>query len=149
MTSHKRPPQYHTRQGQIILDYMRTLGDSHVTVNQLVRRFAGAGDAGPGISQTTIYRQLEKLLAQGKIRKYLPGEGESACYQYVEDGSGCREHFHLICDRCGALIHVDCDRLEEIRAHLLLEHKFQIDLLKTVLYGTCDACLSAVPEAGP
>ena len=143
MTRHKRPPQYHTRQGQIILDYMRTLGDSHVTVNQLVRRFAGAGDAGPGISQTTIYRQLEKLLAQGKIRKYLPGEGESACYQYVEDGSGCREHFHLKCEVCGNLIHADCELLGAIDGHLLAEHDFQINALKTVLYGTCKKCLNA------
>jgi Fur family ferric uptake transcriptional regulator len=143
MTSPKRPPQYHTRQGQIILDYMRTLGDAHVTVSQLVRRFAGAGEAGSGISQTTIYRQLEKLLARGKIRKYLPGDGESACYQYVEDGQLCREHFHLKCEVCGALIHADCEMLDTINRHLLAEHDFQINALKTVLYGTCKKCLGA------
>jgi Fur family ferric uptake transcriptional regulator len=143
MTSQKRPPQYRTRQGQIILDYMRTLGDSHVTVNQLVRHFAGQGEAGSGISQTTIYRRLEKLLAQGRIRKYFLSDGESACYQYVEDGSGCREHFHLKCEVCGNLIHADCELLDTIDKHLLTEHNFQINALKTVLYGTCKKCLDA------
>jgi Fur family ferric uptake transcriptional regulator len=141
MAGSKRPPQYRTRQGQFILDYMRTLGDSHVTVNQLVRRFAGEDGAGAGISQTTIYRQLEKLLAQGKIRKYLSGDGESACYQYVEEGRLCQEHFHLKCEVCGELVHADCDLLDTIDRHLLAEHDFQINALKTVLYGTCKKCL--------
>jgi Fur family ferric uptake transcriptional regulator len=141
MTGQKRPLRYHTRQGQIILDYMRTLGDAHVTVSQLVRRFAGAEEAGSAISQTTIYRQLEKLLAQGKIRKYLPGEGEGACYQYAGELQGCREHFHLKCEVCGELIHADCELLDAIDEHLLAEHDFQINAFKTVLYGTCKKCL--------
>jgi Fur family ferric uptake transcriptional regulator len=142
MTGQKRPPQYHTRQGQIVLDFMRTLGDRHVTVNELVRRFAEEGEAGAGISQTTIYRQLEKLLAQGRIRKYFLQDGESACYQYVEDESACREHFHLKCEVCGALIHADCELLDTIDRHLLADHDFKINALKTVLYGTCKKCLN-------
>jgi Fur family ferric uptake transcriptional regulator len=140
MTRQKRPP-YHTRQGQVILDYMRTLGGGHVTVNQLVSYFAAVGET--GISQTTIYRRLEKLLAQGTIRKYLLSDGEGACYQYVEDGPACREHFHLKCEVCGNLIHADCDLLDTINRHLLAEHDFQINALKTVLYGTCKKCLGA------
>jgi Fur family ferric uptake transcriptional regulator len=140
MTSQKRSP-YRTRQGQIILDYMRTLGDSHVTVNQLVSHFAARGET--GISQTTIYRRLEKLLAQGLIRKYLLSDSESACYQYVAEGSRCREHFHLKCEVCGALIHADCELLDAIDKHLLAEHDFQINALKTVLYGICKKCLDA------
>jgi Fur family ferric uptake transcriptional regulator len=119
---------------------MRTLGDRHVTVNELVRRFAGEG--GSGISQTTIYRQLEKLLDEGKIRKYFLQEGESACYQYVEDQSACREHFHLKCEVCGVLIHADCELLDTIDRHLLAAHDFKINALKTVLYGTCTKCLN-------
>jgi Fur family ferric uptake transcriptional regulator len=140
MIGQKRPPQYHTRQGQLILDYMKTLGGSHVTAGQLVSRFAAAGET--SISQTTIYRRLEKLLAQGKIRKYFLSDGESACYQYVDEDQNCREHFHLKCEVCGDLIHADCDLLDAINEHLLAEHDFQINALKTVLYGTCKKCLS-------
>ncbi|MDR2375006.1 MAG: transcriptional repressor [Treponema sp.] len=139
----KRPANYHTRQGEDILDYIRSLGGRHVTISSMARYFA---DRDETIGQTTIYRHLERLAAEGSIHKYVLGDGKSACYQYVDNKAVCREHFHLICDRCGALIHVDCDLLEELRAHLLLEHKFQIDLLKTVLYGTCDTCLSAAPS---
>ncbi|MDR2135532.1 MAG: transcriptional repressor [Treponema sp.] len=133
----KRPATYRTRQGEDILGYIRSLGGSHVTVSGVARHFAGRDG---NIGQTTIYRHLERLAAAGIVRKYVLGDGKSACYQYVGDRAACREHFHLVCERCGALIHVDCDLLEELRAHLLLEHKFQLDMLKTVFYGTCAAC---------
>ncbi|MDR3173387.1 MAG: transcriptional repressor [Treponema sp.] len=141
----KRPANYRTRQGEGILEYVRSQGGRHITVSGMARHFAGTNE---NIGQTTIYRHLEKLAAEGTIRKYVLGDGKSACYQYVDSQALCREHFHLICERCGVLIHEDCDLLEEIRAHLLLEHKFRIDMLKTIFYGTCAACLSASPEGG-
>jgi Fur family ferric uptake transcriptional regulator len=134
----KRPAAYHTRQGQYILDYMKSLGGDHITVNQLVRHFEDMEEV---IGQTTIYRHLEKLAAGGKIRKYVLSDGKSACYQYVEDEKKCREHFHLKCEICGSLIHADCDLLDVIEQHLLAKHKFQINVLKTVFYGTCKRCL--------
>ncbi|MDR2629478.1 MAG: transcriptional repressor [Spirochaetaceae bacterium] len=133
----KRPTNYHTRQGQSILDYMKSLQGSHVTVNQLVRHFEAVE---ADIGQTTIYRHLEKLAAEGKIRKYVLFDDKSTCYQYIDNEKNCREHFHLKCETCGALIHMDCDFLNKIERHLLREHDFQINMLKTVFYGTCKKC---------
>jgi Fur family ferric uptake transcriptional regulator len=133
----KRPANYHTRQGQSILDYMKSLEGVHVTVNQVVRHFEDTEEA---VGQTTVYRHLEKLAADGMIRKYILHDGKSACYQYINGEKNCREHFHLKCESCGALIHVDCDFLNEISRHLLHRHHFKIDLLKTVFYGTCNIC---------
>jgi Fur family ferric uptake transcriptional regulator len=133
----KRPENYHTRQGQSILDCMKSLGDSHVTASQIARRLE---DLGEPVGQTTVYRRLEKLAAGGIIRKYTLPDGKGACYQYVSSGSRCREHFHLKCESCGALIHTDCDFLDEIAEHLRRRHHFQIDLLKTCFYGTCNKC---------
>jgi Fur family ferric uptake transcriptional regulator len=142
---HQRPANYRTRQGDRILEYLRSLGDSHVTVTQITRHFA---DMEEHIGQTTIYRRLEKLAEEGAVRKYVLSDGNSACYQYVDTHALCREHFHLVCETCGALIHADCDFLDEIQAHLLREHDFHINTLKTVLYGTCKTCLSAAPARG-
>jgi Fur family ferric uptake transcriptional regulator len=142
---HKRPAKYHTRQGQYILDYMCSLGDSHVTVNQLVRCLADTEEA---VGQTTIYRHLEKLAAEGKIRKYVLNDGQSACYQYIGNRKKCREHFHLKCEVCGGLIHADCTLLEKIAGHLRIRHDFQVNTLKTVFYGTCKKCLAAARAGG-
>jgi Fur family ferric uptake transcriptional regulator len=134
----KRPVNYRTWQGQSILNYMKSLGDDHVTVNRIVRHFEDTEEL---IGQTTVYRHLEKLTAEGKVRKYVLGDDKSACYQYMGNGKNCREHFHLKCEICGSLIHVDCDFLNEIARHLLKTHDFQINMLKTVFYGTCKKCL--------
>lgn len=142
----KRPENYRTRQGQCILDYMKSLKGSHVTVNQLVRHFEDAEEV---IGQTTIYRHLEKLAAQGKIRKYVLHDDKSTCYQYVENEKKCREHFHLKCEVCGGLIHMDCEFLEEIARHLRRKHDFQINMFKTVFYGTCKNCLAGVRGVKP
>ncbi|GHU13185.1 transcriptional repressor [Spirochaetia bacterium] len=132
-----RSAHYQTRQGRRILDYMDSLGDRHVTVNQIVQYFRRQT---PAIGQTTVYRHLEKLSADGMIRRYALEEG-SACYQFVRGAAACQEHFHLKCEKCGELIHLECDVLDEIQQHLLQTHHFQINALKTVFYGVCKNCL--------
>jgi Fur family ferric uptake transcriptional regulator len=117
---------------------MKSLKSGHATVTQIVRHFENTEDA---VGQTTVYRHLEKLAASGMIRKYVLRDGKSACYQYIDHKTNCREHFHLKCERCGTLIHVDCDFLDEVGRHLRCQHHFQINTLKTVFYGTCKKCL--------
>jgi Fur family ferric uptake transcriptional regulator len=136
---HRRPSAYNTQQGKLILDYMASLGDTHVTVYQILRHFE---DEGADIGQTTIYRRLEKLTRDGKIRKYFLGENKSACYQYVDPRKICQEHFHLKCEACGRLIHLDCGLLSEIQQHILDKHKFEINMLKMIFYGKCKKCHS-------
>jgi Fur family ferric uptake transcriptional regulator len=140
MVHQNRPARYNTRQRQRILDYMRSLGDGHITVNQLVRHFEAEAAL---IGQTTVYRHLEKLAAEGKIRKYMLSDGSGACYQFISGDGECRGHFHLICEKCGMLIHLDCDLLDTIQQHLVDAHRFQINMLKTVFYGKCENCRSA------
>ena len=79
-------------------------------------------------------------LDEGKIRKYVIGTGESACYTYEEESSHCAEHYHCKCERCSRLIHLDCDELDEIRTHMLAHHGFAWNAGKTVFYGICEQC---------
>ncbi|MDR2808232.1 MAG: transcriptional repressor [Spirochaetaceae bacterium] len=136
---HKRPKKYQTRQGDSVLAYMQSMGDCHVTIVEAMRHF---DDLKIGISQTTVYRHLEKLTLEGKLRKYILSDGKSACYQYINDRGQCREHLHLKCEICGTLIHAEGDLLGEIDRQLLAAHSFQINALKTVFYGICKECLS-------
>lgn len=133
----KRPVTYNTQQGKRILDYLASLDSGHITVNQIVQHFR---QQKPAIGQTTVYRHLERLSSGGAIRRYVLEEG-SACYQFVQAEEDCRGHFHLKCEKCGELIHLDCDLLDEIQKHVLRDHLFQINALKTVFYGLCGSCL--------
>jgi Fur family ferric uptake transcriptional regulator len=133
----KRPSRYNTKQGEAILSYLASLDGEHVTASQIAMHF-GAEDSSVGL--TTVYRHLEKLSKDGKVRKYTMDDSSAACYQYAGESDNHDERFHLKCEICGALTHLQCDTLEQIKEHVYETHSFQINPSKTVFYGTCQNC---------
>ena len=127
---------YKTKQGGRIFDLLIKNENRHLTAEEISAFLKAEGEA---VGMATIYRNLEKLVTEGKIRRYRLDEGESACYQYIGDGS-CHEHFHLKCIGCGEVIHLECGYLDELNSHLLSHHDFHLDRTKIVLYGLCSEC---------
>ena len=130
---------YQTHAQKELLDYLKTTPGQHHTAAEIKEHFAHREKP---IGTATIYRQLDRFVEEGRIRKYILGPGDSACYAYMEDRQ-CSSHFHCKCEVCGRLIHMDCDELQEIQAHLLEHHGFACDAGKTVFYGICDQCRKA------
>ena len=133
-----RSANYNTKQREAILKYIASLESVHVTAAQIEEHFINEGAP---IGRTTIYRHLDKLEETGKVRKYITDGMSGACYQHSENKDGCRFHFHLKCENCGELQHVECDELNELQRHILDDHAFEINALKTVFYGKCRNCL--------
>ena len=129
---------YRTKQQEELIAFLKETAGEHHTVAQIREYFDSRSEP---IGTTTIYRQLEKLVETGVACKYSMETGEGACYGYAPEA--CATHFHCKCDRCGRLIHLDCDELDEVRSHLLSHHGFQWDTRRTVLYGICDQCRKA------
>lgn len=132
-----RPTDYKTRQKEIILNLFLENKDKHLTAAEIVTHINKNAD---NIGMATVYRYLDKLVSQGTIRKYFLDDKSSACYQYIDPDNKCREHFHLKCVDCGALMHLDCSYMQTIAEHILAEHGFTIDNSRTVLYGRCKNC---------
>ncbi|MCD8219501.1 MAG: transcriptional repressor [Ruminococcus sp.] len=138
---------YKTKQREYLLEVLRGCGGRHVTVAELVRHLQ---DSGTPVGTATVYRNLEQLVSEGSVRKYLLDEKSGACYQYMDqEPQACREHFHLKCTQCGRLFHAGCEYLNQIGAHLLEHHGFVIDHTKTVLYGCCADCAAAQSNETP
>ena len=133
----KRPDNYDTRQRKAIVDYIASLEGAHVTAAQIAEHF-GQGDV--AIGRTTIYRHLDKLVQSGQVRRYTTDGIAGACYQYVGDSESCNAHIHLKCDGCGGLFHSISDDLDDIQRYVSDKYAFQINNLKTVLYGECESC---------
>jgi len=136
-----RPKNYKTKQRQAILNHIVSLDGAHVTAAQIAAHFDK--EAAP-IGKTTIYRHLDKLTESGKLRRYVTDGKSGACYQYVGSGEGCGVHLHLKCEGCGELLHLDCKALDDFKHHVSTNHAFQVNPMKTVLYGKCKACLQTV-----
>lgn len=127
---------YNTKQRGATEDFLRSHAGVHYTVDSLLTALENSGVS---IGRTTVYRTLERLCDEGKVNKYSGNFGEGVCYQYVSDKE-CTSHFHLKCEGCGKLIHLECGRIEEIGAHIAREHGFKVNKLKTVFYGVCEEC---------
>lgn len=127
---------YKTRQRQAILDYLTNRQAEHLTAKQIAAHFAQS-DAPIGL--TTIYRRLEELERLGRVRRYH-AEGDGACFQLIDENGGCCQHFHLKCEVCGSLLHMECDYLEGIARHIEEEHGFLVNPSKLLLYGVCENC---------
>jgi Fur family ferric uptake transcriptional regulator len=134
----KRPSNYNTEQRTLILGYMEALGAGHATAGQIALHFR---DAGAAVSRATVYRHLERLVNEGRLRKFVLGESDAACYQSAAAAEADGAPYHLKCEVCGDLLHLECALLADIQRHLLVEHNFQINNRKTVFYGRCAKCL--------
>ena len=132
-----RTKSYQTKQREAIMAFIISLNGEHVTAAQIVNHFNQENMA---IGRTTVFRHLEKLTQGGILRRFTTDGISGACYQQVDATGDCHSHFHLKCESCGELQHLECGILDEIQEHLLGEHAFQVNALKTVLYGTCEHC---------
>jgi len=125
---------YNTKQSQQILEYLQK-NKSSVSAKEI---YASLGAQGMNIGLATIYRQLENLVRELKVKKIVTDEG-SMRFQFVEDFEATDSYF-LKCDDCGTLIASNCHLLLEVSEHMSDEHGFQIDTGKSVLYGRCKNC---------
>ena len=125
---------YMTRQQRAVLECVERAGHGCSTAAELTEQLHQQGHA---VGLTTVYRQLEKLAAQGLVHKIITDEG--AFYQYC-DHRKHRDCFLLKCERCGSIFHLDCTHLGQLYSHLLADHGFAINPRRTLFYGLCQRC---------
>ena len=105
------------------------------------RELADLLDArGLKLSVATLYRQLEHLVEEGVLLRSTP-VGERKAYFELQDHAHC-EHacYHLKCEGCGELIHLNCNDFDALTQHLLSSHGFKLDLRQSVMFGLCEHC---------
>lgn len=130
--------KYKTKQQELLLSCFKAMQGRHFTAEDVAAYFQKQNIS---IGIATIYRQIEKFVAMGVVQKYFLGEQNAACFQYM--GEECHKevlHFHLKCEKCGMLIHLECHDLEQLSSHLMAEHGFALDPFRTVFYGLCENC---------
>ena len=129
---------YNTAARSRILAILKENHDRTVNANDILKVLK---DSGNDVNITTIYRYLDKLTESGEVMKYIAENGTRAVYQYVGEAQHCEEHLHLQCIRCGAILHLNCDFMDEISEHVLEEHGFRIQCRNSIIYGLCHNCL--------
>ena len=134
----KRLVTYNTKQSESIISFLETQRDRHLRAAQIVNHFKNHEI---NIGRTTIYRQLERLVSEGAVRRYFVEGFTGACFQFVPENERNSDCFHLKCDECGNVSNLNCGTLKKFSRHLLNDHEFQINDGRTVFYGKCKTCL--------
>lgn len=124
--------KYKTKNRTLLIEFLKKHHDEHLSIAEIHQKL-------PSVPQATLYRLIDSFEETGIVRKYIIDQNSPACYQYVEDGH-CEEHFHLVCEKCGKLIHLHCHETEHFLKHIEDEHGFNIDVRKINFYGICEEC---------
>lgn len=96
---------------------------------------------------TTIYRLVDKLVQDGRLSKSI-GKDNITYYQCLLE-CDAENHFYLKCDKCGTLIHIDCDCIGDLFNHILNEHNFKPSKDHIIINGICNNCRSkGIPTNG-
>ncbi len=120
-----------TAQREAILRELRSV-TSHPTADEL---YAMLRPEMPQISLGTVYRNLEQMSQAGIIRKL-----ETAGKQKRFDGD-LSPHHHMRCRRCGAVVDIACESLNEVSASLgELLPALHCESFYLELSGVCEHC---------
>ena len=122
---------YHTKQKELILDVIKNYS-CEFTVKEIYEILKDK------TGLTTVYRVIDQLVSDGLIEKRV--KDNTTFYQYLEK-CDCDNHYYLRCDKCGNIIHVDCDCINDLSNHILKKHGFITNKEHIILQGTCSNCI--------
>ena len=104
---------------------------SHPSADEIYRRVRSTL---PRISLGTVYRNLQRLVAEGKIRLFLLGERVARYDPMVA------EHDHFICQQCGRVEDVLLERDRRVNLDPLRNKGFTVTAHSLAIHGLCQKC---------
>lgn len=130
---------YQTKQKDAILGFLKKNQKNDFTSEYIMNYLK---ENNTPVGKTTLYRNLDNLVASGTVKKYYDDSNKRYTYQFLDKRDDCDNHFHLKCNNCGKLVHLSCQSIDNLIDHITINHGFLIDK-KTILYGLCKECQNA------
>lgn len=89
----------------------------------------------PGLSLGTVYRNLNQLAEDGKIRKLKMAGGPDRF------DAALHPHYHMICGSCGELVDIECEALEGLTRKVSEESGIRVETFQILFEGICPDCV--------
>lgn len=128
--------KYKTKQKESIFECIKRQKEDYVTIQQIA---AYLEENNIQVGLTTIYRNLDRLVEEGRIAKVAIDGISGTCYRYLSKGEDS-VFFCMRCEKCERVVNIECPELEHLYLHLSKDHRITINPGKTIFYGTCDQC---------
>ena len=119
----------HTRQLKVVWDAVKD-ETSHPTADRI---YAKVRRAMPGISLGTVYRNLQKLVGDKKLKVLTLGRSQR--FDPMVD-----RHDHFICEKCNRVYDLLVNAGEKVRIPALPHRGFKVTSHQLSLYGICKSC---------
>ena len=108
--------RYKTKQMTELHTFLQSVQGQHVTVQEIREYFK---DREIAVGTTTIYRQLEKMVKEGLVEKYVVEGTNSACFEYIGESktSDYESCYYCKCE-IRPIMRKETDMTTEKRKHL-------------------------------
>ncbi len=119
-----------TIQRELVLNAVRSL-KNHATAEEI---FHMIKQAHPSIGRGTVYRNLNILAEEGKIRKVEVIGGPDR-FDHI-----CEKHFHVRCIKCGRLFDIELESVPELKPKTKDSGDMQFLDYDIMFKGICPDC---------
>lgn len=119
-----------TIQNELVLDAVKQL-QNHPTADEVYELVQATH---PNISKGTVYRNLNRLAEEGKIRKIEIPDGPD---RFDHD---CTNHYHVRCCKCGRAFDVDMETVSDLTQKVKNTHGFEFLDYDIIFKGICPDC---------
>ncbi len=119
-----------TIQKELVLNAVNHL-HNHATADE-VYEFIHATHS--HISKGTVYRNLNCLVEEGKIRKLEIPNGPDR-FDHI-----CSTHYHIRCCKCDRVFDVDMEEISDLRDKVKDKHGFNFLNYDIIFQGICPDC---------
>lgn len=127
-----RSDSYNTKQKDLILEVIKKQ-KHEFTIKDIY------GELKDQVGLTTIYRLVDKLIDENILNKYISRDNITY-YQCLKECHG-ENHFYLRCDKCGNIVHIDCDCIGDLSSHIIKKHNFKPNKENIIINGLCEKCI--------
>lgn len=123
-----------TPQRKSILDVTIANEGKHLSaeeIYELVKNYC------PDIGLATVYRTMQIFDEIGLVYKHNFDDGRSR-YEFSQDED--HQHHHLICIKCGRVVEVEEDLLEQLEYEVECKYNFSVTNHNLKFFGYCSQC---------
>ena len=123
--------KYKTKQRKVLQEYLETVPGKHITVSEICDYFKGIKNP---IGQATVYRNLEAMVDEGLVNKYIIDANSPACFEFIAKAltQYRRKHLGYVFQLYNLIPNLNVKENIEVGAYLSDNPLDIDDLLKTL-----------------
>lgn len=123
-----------TKQKEIVYQVLCQMSN-HPTIKEL---YDVIHNENPELGQATVYRNVAKLVEEGKILKISTPEG----IEHYD--ANCKFHSHFLCSKCHRIF--DIYTIESKDIMKMVDNSLHVSRVHVLLEGICNQCQSGVEK---